>query len=538
MATCYANTASVILKSMLPGNPDVSYLHGGMEFATRLKSDWKNGGKYVASPDAFNRETLIDYGGVCLALESMKQSGGACPASLSFLENKESLRPDVQQRLLVNLGKYFDKVNEFKGRPEKLSGLEKDISLALEKVEIENENLLKRCEQNKSDLQFEVPLNVIIEQEFIASNENEYCGKERKEQIKQNLRPTSHIKREEIRLQIKPELARKFYSSIFSDPFLKEKLLLETGNDPAYASSQAVLGNLLQEKGQREKLTDQLATKIEKLFSDHLLPDDKKCPISADKSSKVKPAKLAEVFVNELQYQRRIPCEKLVKKWQMTDEVKKKEIITCYPAKFNDLLDALAPILEVGAYTKNTLIKKLLDQNSSYGDQLKRFLFPECMEKSNLLPLNNIKCTSYDSCTDNPAKCTDEKKYSELFRSKVFESLKANTAVGFAVCTGFFKDPDLRTDYCQKKAEGIEGHGLHAMTVSGYRCLDNKLEYQIINSWGKGGCPAKKENGYKNSSVTCELDSNGNSTGNFWVKEETLVNNMIGFQVFNKENGK
>jgi hypothetical protein len=73
------------------------------------------------------------------------------------------------------------------------------------------------------------------------------------------------------------------------------------------------------------------------------------------------------------------------------------------------------------------------------------------------------------------------------------------------------------------------------MTISGYRCVEGKIEYEILNSWG-GYCIVNNNDGvtFKNSAVECQQDDNGNPIGVMWIKEDVLVDSTTDITVVSK----
>jgi hypothetical protein len=103
------------------------------------------------------------------------------------------------------------------------------------------------------------------------------------------------------------------------------------------------------------------------------------------------------------------------------------------------------------------------------------------------------------------------------YRGQIIGQLKANKAVGMDVCTKFFNYPSYNfhelpeaTKYndCQNSGP----HGMHAMTIIGYRCKDNKIQYLSQNSWGPNW---HLEGGHY------EIEK-----GKIWLDEEKLVKNL------------
>ena len=74
LGTCYANTASAILESILPSNSEVSYL----DLAIRYKES-------IGISSAIG--SSLDAGYVCKTINAAKASGGVCPRSDTLFES-------------------------------------------------------------------------------------------------------------------------------------------------------------------------------------------------------------------------------------------------------------------------------------------------------------------------------------------------------------------------------------------------------------------------------------------------------------------
>lgn len=161
---------------------------------------------------------------------------------------------------------------------------------------------------------------------------------------------------------------------------------------------------------------------------------------------------------------------------------------------------------------------------------------PECSYKSQLIPLDDVSCASFSTCDRTGKKDYDNSNYTgakdschtidtarSMVRTKVFNAISENRAMGISVCTSFLEDPNTKTDFCRNAGKGVEGHSMHSMTLSGYRCVEGKIEYEVLNSWGSSYCPVTEEGKTKNNAFDCVTDKYGNPTGRFWVKEDVLV---------------
>lgn len=115
LGTCYANTASVLLQSALPNNPDVSYINLALGYAEKHSAN-KNGSSY-AYDSAGN--LLLTGGLVCESIQEAKKNG-VCNRRDVPLENglfhaeagHFSDSGHAQNKLLEKVSRYYDDVNK------------------------------------------------------------------------------------------------------------------------------------------------------------------------------------------------------------------------------------------------------------------------------------------------------------------------------------------------------------------------------------------------------------------------------------------
>lgn len=114
LGTCYANTASVLLQSAIPNNPDVSYINLALGYAEKHSAN-KSGSSY-AYDSAGNM--LITGGLVCETIQEAKKNG-VCNRRDVPLENglfhaeagHFADNGHVQNKLLEKVSRYYDDVN-------------------------------------------------------------------------------------------------------------------------------------------------------------------------------------------------------------------------------------------------------------------------------------------------------------------------------------------------------------------------------------------------------------------------------------------
>lgn len=157
-----------------------------------------------------------------------------------------------------------------------------------------------------------------------------------------------------------------------------------------------------------------------------------------------------------------------------------------------------------------------------YDEALLSLIAKDCAPDKRVKIPENLKCESTRVLMDANDFGTDGPK--EKFiktvtdnRTKMFASLKDNKAVGLDICTKFWKEPtyDFHKESSSIKFQTCTNtgvHGFHAITMIGYRCQNNKLQYLAQNSWGP----------------TWQLDGNPYEIedGKIWMDEEKLFMNL------------
>jgi hypothetical protein len=197
------------------------------------------------------------------------------------------------------------------------------------------------------------------------------------------------------------------------------------------------------------------------------------------------------------------------------------------PTNTDMILSAMKPLLDLEVPMNQELLPTLLNPESRYANQIVKALMPGCMDKTKLISLDNVACGSFPFCdpknrfNDNntysgpEGGCLGQDQAQKMMRAKSLKGINQGRAIGVAVCTGFMYDPDIKTNFCREGLETGKSHNFHELTITGYRCHADKIEYEIVNSWGNR-CQ-------DNPNVECQKDRYDEPTGPFWVKEEALV---------------
>ena len=245
---------------------------------------------------------------------------------------------------------------------------------------------------------------------------------------------------------------------------------------------------------------------------------------------------MGAAFYNGILNQKSGVCDAYLENSAIMESVKDSNMNQCISVtQLDEMLNVLMPLIKIGETLDQSLVNKMNNPLSQYGKQFKELLLPGCSEKSNLIDMKNISCASFSMCdnsqyldmsnttyTGPKGGCYDVGSAQAIVRMNVLNNISSNRALGISVCTAFMDNPTVRTNFCKTPVKGVDGHSNHEMTISGYRCKNGKVEYQLLNSWGKySGCPVS--DGEKNVAIECSLDKEGNRDGKFWVKEAVLV---------------
>lgn len=154
-------------------------------------------------------------------------------------------------------------------------------------------------------------------------------------------------------------------------------------------------------------------------------------------------------------------------------------------------------------------------------DFLKGLVTPNCKRKREKVP-NNISCQNII-----PGITLKRDESAE----KVISSLRKNLAVGLSICANALIDSSQdkkRGIYHPRGISCMAGGKAHQITISGYRCVNNKLYFQVINSWGED-CNRVEHN--KNAGEECDY-----AKSRSWLTADRVINNSIALQFLENNN--
>jgi hypothetical protein len=502
LGTCYANALTAALKVSHSSHPDVSYLHASfLGSEARFKKEDKVIQEKTIDVNGMvvKINELFNHGGfVCGSFEAMKKAGGACPSNFSLIENDPN-----QKNILSGLGKYLDYLDGKEGKEKK--EFVKDFSLLLKDAR-ESLNLKKQECKEKKKTGFN-PIDTLVKSikyTFNSANESS-CT----EKINEFIRSLFHEPSEDS-----------------LDPFLgepKEEFIQVVKEFFDSENALDLITDHLKSKQKMDKnsaFIDALEKKIKEKMQDNNCQSE---PLFPENLREIVFNQVAEDFSKHLL----LDCEK------MDLSVDGEEAsLACLPEELMSVnKDLIASYEAISQFLGGNFLKELAHSEiESSLDLLEAELMPGCQISQNLISLESLNCSSVDKykyiqfCQPD-GTCEwkiDTRQVYKSYQDKIFSSLDKNKGVSVSVCTSFMVNETFNpTELCEKKSDGIEGHSYHAMSITGYRCVNGKIQYQLLNSWGQN-CPPAAGDSLKNDFMECDLDSEGRPRGSFWVNEEIL----------------
>ncbi len=568
LGTCYGNSSSVLLKSILPSHPDISYHHAAISYSIdQGQNRTKSGDTKFIRAGSISGDTFVEKGKVCQTIDSLRKNGGACPKNNSELENQTLGDPNVQSRIYKGLGKYFDLANTIKVSTTEQDKLENELDLAIDLVKDKIER--KSCGNQK------VPARNGLKDLIMSLKTNSLGCLSNEEFLSQVNFQNNKLFDEQFSHLSSPHAVDVFRGLQNSgmvmvsnpNPSLILRLEEKMNSDSNFVAEFDKYLNS-SESSPSKDFSVKLAHKLNDVFHE-LLPQSKlsKCRIKPEEKyhpmmgilrfgppsqSEIPDSpqliSLGEKFLSSAKIEKKGCQNNFLQTTEFQEEIKdllktrNSQNSLCPMPHGGVIAEAILPLLELDKDLGKEKIKEILSNPFSRGaKQLKNYLMPGCEKSENLISLDNIQCFEHGMCHFSNVNtkfqgpqggCLRFDQAKKLFAQKAVSSLKNGVALNVHTCFDFLLgNPMVKTNFCKTAKKGF-----HEMAVTGFRCLDGKLEYEILNSWGSQYCPIGRDPAKnKSEAFECELNSEGKFTGKFWVKEDVLVENTQTFSVINKK---
>jgi hypothetical protein len=586
LGTCYANATTAILTTFLPNNQTPSYIHAALAHgAIGWRGKWQpsDAKKEIIK----NGDFIGDSGNFCASLEAMKTAGGACPSEFSYLESTKNVNQSVgvdnenfQKEVLKVLGNYFDQIQDKTLNSETQKNTLNDLKQLTSFIDKKRDEFKKSCLDNTIEnpgSQNPIESMILVNIDFALLQENpdydKKCDEFLLEVAKRVASPESKIESDKYKFKLKDETKFLYDQLIRNDkdyPKIKDALEKDDYfkkyelHDYNYRSENDFSKDTQKNfKDIIQRINTEIISAIEnEVLNDHYSPEDeviirKECNVANGNiftsafNARKKDEVLTNNFIKQIATSQKKFCAQENLNQFLADSETflneySNEPLFCknHSLPISSLVSVLAPLIKINQNLSDDFIQRLAPNKVLDLNNFASVLFPGCEKKENLIDISKFSCASFSMCnyrnnfenTNFPADyeydCYKPWDAKAIFRHQLVESINSNKAIGLSVCTGFMQSNTLTTtSYCQNEDTGIDKHNNHAMTVSGYKCVNGKIMYELLNSWGVNSCPEPAKNEIKdqkqNLLMSCVKDSNGNLTGRFYVDEEYLIDKTI-----------
>lgn len=540
LGTCYANQASLLLQSVIPNNPNLSYLNLALYSASDYSAINSSNGftNVVKNPnEKEEHRSIVDTGFTCNTINSAikrqeeTKSGVLCKASDAGLEhsfynsyfNASEDKLGKQKDALIQASKYLLSYKEEFGYKNKNDQRIKDRAKA-DAFANALSNLVKNNANDFLSDECSKPDNFKIKQAIsngIARSLDSYP---------QCLNGTNLIKKGEECLALDSlGTVTKIndYSESRIGVFLKIKVIISID-----AGINNVLSTSKSYEESKEKMMSLIAQNIpnsisnavkekivQGIFDNMLIEDDDDIydefkKIALGDYSKCIENKFLTFFYEKDRFL----------------ELAKKDPILCNYQGLLENAGELASILPPSSLTNITNFVDFLtvkDRNFKYDTNLLKIVASDCRPSDRVIIPKDVKCqmVSTELTKSDLTNKTKLEKHTLKTRRALFGQLSKNLPVGIDLCTRYWfkKDFELHAQKTQDKYDICREtgtNGIHAITMIGYRCQAGQIEYLAQNSWGPN---------WKLEDPSYQIED-----GKIWLNEDKLIKNLIRYNTITK----
>lgn len=540
LGTCYANQASTMLQAVLPGNPNLSYLNLALYYAKDYSdiNDQNNFLKTVKTANGSSEQVnLVDGGFGCKAIDSaiarQKESkqGVLCQSVHSSLEhsffnpnqNGHIDRENRQSKVLTEASKYYASYL-------KTFGIDSNS----------RKNISKRHEADKFSNALTKFVNTNIS-EFGRSTCSESNPKAIEDLLSNAMTKTlgnypQCIKNNKLVNNI-PEC------KLFDDLGIIITLNGSKGKTVGYFMGADVrkkfesqLPALMAMSSSPQDLQNQLID----FMVNNLNGRTPSAQKNAFKSNLAKNFQSEDKLALANEYDRVVigDVQKCIESQFMHFFRDKKNFLEKARADkflcdYGELIGnahALANALPNGTIKSMNDFMDLLvlkEANLHYDSALFDVVANDCRPSERISIPSTVSCSTVP-LNINPKTANDSLKMNFLIkenRQEILSSINSQLPIGLDLCTRYWNDPGfefnkISEDQKYNKCQETGKHGIHAITMVGYRCKNNKVQYLAQNSWGPH---------WQLKDKSFEIEK-----GKIWLDEEALFMNILRYNKITK----
>jgi hypothetical protein len=535
IGSCYANQASVMLQSIIPGNPDLSYLNLGLYYATdyTVPKFRKSSGTYT---NIANGTGPIDGGFSCKAINAalarQKSSGDGVlckssdvPMDHNFVNNMVSSSPDNAAKVMsVTAGYMTMYQNEFGWAEQKDIT---DAKLQAKRAKADQfKKALKKFVQDSGDAyltkkcEIYNPNNILDLMENAltrAINSSPQCisGK--------SISTSSPICQSFSQLGMITTISGsgksskvKFIQTSQSREQLKKSVLSMFKNKNGVNSFLNELSGYVKNADRSNNSLgnkDAFAKLIVKSISDadmRVLTEDYN-RIALKNFDRCKEGNALD-FIVDKDFQKNAS----------------KDVVLCNYKSLVSNIQLVALNMPKYAFNDLNAFVDFVTEKAglSYDQAMLPLIASDCRPEERVRIPDNLKCDqvvmnfkagAFRPGSTNPAG-QEAVEVIKANRKKMMASIDNKAAFGLTFCSKYWKDPsygynnlargDARNRSCQSGRDSI-----HSITAIGYRCKNNKVQYLAQNSWGP--------NWRSEPNKSLEIKD-----GKVWLDEDALFQNL------------
>lgn len=539
IGSCYANQGSLMLQSVIPGNPNLSYLNLGLYYATDytvpnyLKKDYKTYNHYA------NANAVIDGGFSCkainaaLARQKASGSGVLCKTEDVLLEHSFFT---TQGRSSNNNSNEALKVSA-----QYMSAYQHEFGWADEE-KAPNVNAAKLQEKRAKADQFKKALNKFVNDSGNAYF-NEKCTKNDPEKMitLMDNALTRAINNNPDCISGKSIKSTTPLCQSFSQFGMIIPLSGGTGKSSkvAFLQNKENISKLKASLPSLFKTTAGMPSFLEG-FSNFIKSNDKSKNSDKDKDAfaqmivkSISPENMRglESDYDKIALKKFDKCkaENVLNFFLEKDFNKKvsQDVVLCNYKSLIGNAQLLAQNLPKGAFDDmNAFINFITDKAGlGYDQAMLSLIANDCTPEKRVSIPENLKCDQVvmnfkpgDFKHGSTAPATQSAiEVVKANRAKMLSNIENKRAFGVTLCTRYWKQPEFgyhngmsreeKNMTCQNGKDSF-----HSITAIGYRCKNNKVQYLAQNSWGPN---------WKEENKSLEIEN-----GKVWLDEDTMFQNL------------
>lgn len=534
IGSCYANQASVMLQSVIPGNPDLSYLNLGLYYATdyTVPKYRKSTGNIT---NVANGNAPIEGGFSCktinsaLARQKASGDGVLCkssdvPMDHNFVSNMSSNinNPSIVMR---SAAKYMEVYQSEFGWAEQKDITDAKLQAKRAKAdefkkalknfvkESGNAYLTKKCEVYNPDKMLDIMENTLAR----AINSNPQCisGK--------NISSSSPICQSFSQLGFLSTLTGVGKSSKVTFLQTNESKELLKKSIPNMLKNKNGMSSFLAELGNYVKAADKSknSSKDKEAFAKLVIKN------ISDKNMKV----LTEDY-NRIAFKKFDKCKEanaldfiIDKDFQKNAS---KDLVLCNYKNLVSNIQLVAQNMPKFAFNDLNAFVDFVTEKAglSYDQAMLPLIASDCRVEERVRIPENLKCDQvvmnfkagdFQHGSTSPVTPSAVEVIKNN-RAKMLSNIDSKRAFGVTICSRYWKDPSYAYNAYptreQRSASCVGGRdSFHSITAIGYRCKNNKVQYLAQNSWGP--------NWTSEPNKSLEIKD-----GKVWLDEDALFQNL------------